>query len=65
VQGRLRGEPLFFDIRTECACCGREIRFRMESDLSFTLEDKTPDPVFFVPMVDLTRLEEPSIVDVF
>jgi hypothetical protein len=37
----------------------------MESDLSFALEDKTSDPIFFVPMVDLTRLEEPSIVDVF
>jgi hypothetical protein len=65
VQGRLRGEDLTFNIRTECACCGRNIRFRMNSDLSFTLEDAASDPVFFVPMVDLARLKEPSIIDAF
>ncbi|MBP7736502.1 MAG: hypothetical protein KA369_11060 [Spirochaetes bacterium] len=65
MQGRLRGESLTFNIRTECACCGREIRFRMNSDLSFILEDETSDPVFFIPMVDFSRLKAPSIIDDF
>jgi hypothetical protein len=37
----------------------------MNSDLSYTLEDKSSDPVFFVPMVDFTRLKAPSIIDDF
>jgi len=65
VQGRLRRESLSFNIRTECACCGREIRFSMNSDLTFTLADNTSDPVFFVPMVDLTKLKAPSIIEDF
>jgi hypothetical protein len=65
VQGRLHGEDLTFNIKTECACCGREIRFNMKSDLSYSLADETSDPMFFVPMVDLTRLKAPSIIDDF
>jgi len=65
VQGRLRGETLAFDVRTECACCGREIRFQMKSDLRFTLTDTTSDPVFFIPLVDFTKLKAPSIIDDF
>jgi hypothetical protein len=37
----------------------------MESNLSFTLADKTSNPVFFVPTVDLTRLKAPNIIDDF
>jgi hypothetical protein len=65
VQGRLRNEPLSFDIESECACCGRPIRFTMRHDLSFTLDDPASDPLFFVPMVDFTRLKAPSIIDDF
>jgi hypothetical protein len=34
-------------------------------DLSFTLDDSASDPVFFVPMVDLTRLKAANIIDDF
>jgi hypothetical protein len=37
----------------------------MKSDLTFTLADETSDPVFFVPMVDFTKLKAPSIIDDF
>jgi hypothetical protein len=37
----------------------------MGSDLGYALEDETSSPVFFVPMVDFTRIKEPSIIDVF
>jgi hypothetical protein len=37
----------------------------MRQDLSFTLADPTSAPIFFVPMVDFTRLKAPSIVEHF
>jgi len=37
----------------------------MSHDLSFTITDSGSDPVFFVPMVDFTRLKAPSIVERF
>ena len=54
-----------FDIRTECACCGQTIEFRMSDDSSYELADEAASPLFFVPLVDFTRLEAPSIVDDF
>jgi hypothetical protein len=65
VQGRLRNEALSFDVESECACCGKPIRFTMRHDLSFTLGDPASDPLFLVPMVDFTRLKAPSIIDDF
>jgi hypothetical protein len=65
VQGKLRDEPLSFDIESECACCKKPIRFTMRHDLSFTLADRNSDPVFLVPMVDFTRLKAPSIIEDF
>jgi hypothetical protein len=65
VQGRLRGEALSFDVTTECACCARPIRFTMRHDLSFELREPGAQPVFFVPMVDFTRLRAKSIIDDF
>jgi len=37
----------------------------MEHDLQFTLEDAACNPLFFVPIVDFTKLKEKSIVDRF
>jgi hypothetical protein len=37
----------------------------MRHDLSYTLHDPDSDPVFFVPIVDFTRLKAPSIVERF
>ena len=54
-----------FEIHTECACCGREIGFTMEHDLAYTLHDPASAPLYFLPMVDFTKLEAPSIVDDF
>ncbi len=60
-----KNEPLSFDIESECACCQEPIRFTMSHDLSFTIADPSSDPIFFVPMVDFTRLKAPSIVERF
>ena len=37
----------------------------MQHDLSFTLEDPASDPLFFVPLVDFTKLKASSIIDDF
>jgi hypothetical protein len=37
----------------------------MRHDLTFTLADPSSEPVFFVPMVDFTRLKAPSIIERF
>ena len=65
MQGRLRNEPLSFDIDTECACCNRSLRFRMDRELRFELEDPDCDPLFFIPLVDFTKLKANSIIDHF
>jgi hypothetical protein len=65
VQGRLRDEPLTFAVTTECACCGRAIRFRVTSDLRCELLDPSASPLFFNPLVDLLHLKAPSIIDDF
>ena len=65
VQGKLRNEALSFEIRTECVCCGRRIGFTMRHDLSYTLHEPESSPMFFMPMVDFTKLKAPSIVDDF
>ena len=52
-------------MRTECAHCGQAIRFRMRHDLSYEIEEAECAPLFFVPLVDLPRIEAPSIIDDF
>lgn len=66
MQGQLRkGERLAFEVEASCACCGRDVSFRMNGDLDYTLGDASSAPLFFAPLVDFTRLRAPSIVDDF
>ena len=65
MQGKLRNEPLSFEIRTECQCCRRRITFQMRHDLSYTLDEADCSPTFFMPIVDFTKLKAPSIIDHF
>lgn len=65
MQGRLRNERLTFAIETECAHCARPIHIEMDSDLSYTVAEKDADPLVLVPMVDFSKLKDPSIIDAF
>jgi len=65
VQGQLRNEPLTFIIQTECSHCGKEIRIEIDSDLNCSVSDPDAKPLVFVPMVDFSTLEDPSIIDAF
>jgi hypothetical protein len=65
VQGQLRNEALTFTIRTECAHCGKEICIEIDSKLRFSVSEPGSNPLVFVPRVDFSKLEDPSIIDAF
>lgn len=64
VQGRLRGEPLWFVIESECAHCGAPIRIEINSELQYRV-DGDAQVLVYAPMVDFGKLEDPSIIDAF
>jgi hypothetical protein len=65
VQGQLRNEALTFTIQTACAHCGKEIRIQMDSELNYSVLNPDAKPLVFVPLVDFSTLEDPSIIDAF
>ena len=65
VQGQLRNEPLSFILQTECAHCGKSIHIEIDSELNYSVSDMDAQPLIFVPMVDFSTLEDPSIIDAF
>jgi Alkylmercury lyase len=65
VQGQLRKDPLTFTIHTCCAHCGKEFNIEMDGELNYTVSELEAKPMVFVPMVDFSRLEDPSIIDAF
>jgi hypothetical protein len=65
VQGQLRGEPLSFTLRSECAHCGQPLTLEIDSELNYHCADESSDPLVFVPLVDFDKLEDPSIIDAF
>jgi hypothetical protein len=65
VQGQLRGEPLTFEIATECAHCARPIHIQIDSQLNYTVQEKDAAPLILAPIVDFDRLQAPSIIDAF
>jgi len=66
VQGRLRvGEELTFDIQSECAHCGRPLRFEMDGQLNHRLADPEAQPLMFAPDVDWSDFEEPNIIHAY
>jgi len=65
VQGQLREEALSFTIETSCAHCGQPIHIEMDSELNYRVVEEGADPHISVPMIDLSELEAPSIIDAF
>lgn len=65
VQGQLRGEPLSFSIETECGHCQEPIRIEIDSEMKYRVSVTAAEPLVYVPMVDLHKLEDPSIIDGF
>jgi len=65
VQGQLLDKDLSCTVETECAISGRSIVFELESDLGHSVRPPAEKPVLFIPMIDLSSLDAPCIVDDF
>ena len=72
VQGQLRGEPLSFQVSTECAHCGQPLHLEIDSELNYSVAEEEPEPLVFVLQVNFDELDDssrtglsPSIIDAF
>jgi hypothetical protein len=65
VQGHLREETLSCVIETECGHCHRPISIEMDSKLQYRVVEKGAEPLVYAPLVDVQKLNEPSIIDGF
>jgi uncharacterized metal-binding protein YceD (DUF177 family) len=65
VQGQLRKESLTATITTECAHCNQPLHIEIDSDLNYRVVEAQAEPVLFIPLMDVEKLEDPSIIDAF
>jgi len=65
VQGQLRGERLSFVIETECGHCHQPMHIEIDSELTYRVVDEGAAPLVYTPLVDVHKLDEPSIIDGF
>jgi hypothetical protein len=65
VQGQLWDELLSVIIETQCANSGRALHIELDSALNYRVLETDAEPLVFVPLVDIERLEDPSIIDAF
>jgi hypothetical protein len=65
VQGRLWDGPLDFLIETLCAQSGQPIQIEIDGQLAYRVRQVDADPIIFVPLMDVDRLDDPSIIDAF
>jgi hypothetical protein len=65
VQGQLWKENLSSVVETGCASSGRPIQIEIDSELSYRVVEEKADPHLFVPLIDVEKLDDPSIIDAF
>jgi len=65
VQGRLRNEKLTFSIETQCGHCGEPLHLEIDSDLNYRVLEEGADPLVYAPLLEVAKLEDPSIIDGF
>ena len=65
MQGRLRKKALSVAITTECAHSGEPIHLEIDSELNCRVAEEGAKPLVFVPLLNLAKLEDPSIIDGF
>jgi hypothetical protein len=65
VQGQLRAEKISFVIDTECGHCQQPLQIEIDSQLNHKVVQPEAEPMVYVPMLDLEKLDEPSIIDSF
>ena len=65
VQGQLRKEPLSFLIETVGEITKEPIQIEIDSDMNYQVMERGADPLVYVPLLDVHKLEAPSIIDAF
>ena len=65
MQGRLRNEKIDFKIKTQCGHCGEPLHLEIDSDLNYRVLEDSVEPLVYAPLMDVTKLEDPSIIDEF
>ena len=65
MQGQLRKKALSVAITTKCAHCDEPIHLEIDSDLNFRVVEESANPLVFVPLLNLAKLEDASIIDGF
>lgn len=67
VQGRLRNEYLSISIETECGHCGKPLNLEIDSELNYSVAEARAgaEPRVYAPMLDVAKLDDPSIIDDF
>ena len=50
-------------VRTECACCAQPIELQVDDQLRCRVISEGASPLVVMPLVDLRRLKDPSIID--
>ena len=65
VQGRLRGQALSATIETACGHCGRPLHLEIDSELNVQVAEAEASPLVHVPLVNVQKLNAPSIIDGF
>ena len=65
MQGRLRNERLSFTVQTECGHCGKPLHLEIDSEMNYSVLEDGAAPLVYAPLLDVTQLEAPSIIDGF
>ena len=65
VQGQLRNENLSFTIQTKCGHCGEPLHLEIDSQLNYRILETGADPLIYAPLIDVAKLDDPSIIDGF
>jgi hypothetical protein len=65
VQGQLRKQALSVAITTKCEHCDEPIHLTIDDDLNFRVAEKGAKPLVFVPLLNLAKFEDASIIDGF
>jgi hypothetical protein len=65
VQGRLRSEKLSFSVQTECGHCGEPLHLEIDSEMNYRVLEDGAAPLVYAPLLDVTQLKDPSIIDGF
>jgi hypothetical protein len=58
---------LTVEVQSECAHCGRELRFALDGELNWSLDEAEagPDLLLFEPDVDWKHFTEPNIIHAY